>query len=383
MPVCSGGKEDACTNGMKLISRYHKDQAKALRAWFEWNEPSKEIESTNLDPSSCSRQNKEQEAGKQQSQTNKRKEAFDPALSALLFEDRIFTLPNNADLVFGKALPDSVDLVMDRKDLPKENWHFFENCPHANPWILPVDRFDPALAALKENEAPVRTHILMNTSMIDEKWCRPALKPLIAPEDEVCVLAFSFFDDTKTLADWSKQYKKGQGIWYRSNTDVFFWYGLKENQVHWVNYFTDDVIKMQDAIRNSNILLLTGGAPDLMMKRIREKKLKKVLKDYQGLIIGYSAGAMVQLADYHITPDEDYPEFSWQKGIGWLEDFDVEVHYHHSRIQKDGMNQAYSAKPKPIYAIEEQGGMIVAPDGTKSFFGKVERFDQNHSDYDL
>ena len=54
--------------------------------------------------------------------------------------------------------------------------------------------------------------------------------------------------------------------------------------------------------------MLTGGAPDLMMKRIKEKKLKKLIKNYKGIMIGYSAGAMIQLDSYHISPDEDYPE---------------------------------------------------------------------------
>lgn len=350
---------------MNLVTRYSNPQAKALVNWFR-GQTIQKIE--------CSFDQGNQTEGENPLQNGFPIET--------LFQNRIFTLPNNANLVFGKPQEGSIDLVIDRKDLDSKKWQVFENCLNAAPWVIAAKHFDPAKALLRPADAqPVRWHVLMNTSMIDEKWCRPALKGLIQPEDEVCVLAFSFFDDTKNLADWNKQYQKGQGIWYRANTDVFFWYGLKEKQVHWVNYFTDDINTMKDAIRNSNILLLTGGAPDLMMKRIKEKKLKKVLKEYEGLVIGYSAGAMIQLDDYHITPDEDYPRFDWQKGIGWLNDFDVEVHYAHSRIQKEGMNRAYAKDQKPIYAIEEQGGMIVSPDGSKSFFGKVECFDENHPDY--
>ena len=100
--------------------------------------------------------------------------------------------------------------------------------------------------------------------MIDEKWCYPILRKLIKPDDEVCVLAFSFFNDTKNSNDWDKQYAKGQGILYRSNTDVFVKYGLKENQIHWVNYFKDSKEDVLKKVLGSSILLLTGGAPDLM-----------------------------------------------------------------------------------------------------------------------
>lgn len=216
-------------------------------------------------------------------------------------------------------------------------------------------------------------HVLMNTSMIDEKWCYPTLKKYIKPSDEVCVFAFSFFDDTKNVADWNKQYAPGQGIWYRANTDVFFKYGIKPNQIHWVNYFTDSKVEMENKILSSSIILFTGGAPDLMMNRIKEFKLKKILKNYQGLMMGYSAGAMIQLDEYHITPDDDYPEFCYKKGLGCIDSFKVEVHYHASNIQKKSISRVIQEKNQPVYAIYEDGGVIV-DEKSIEFFGNVELF---------
>ena len=109
-----------------------------------------------------------------------------------------------------------------------------------------------------------------------------------------------FSCDTKNESDWNKQYAPGQGIWYRSNQDVFYKYGIGKEQIVWVNYFKDSMDEMKEKILNSSILMLTGGAPDLMMKRIKEKKLKKLIKNYKGIMIGYSAGAMIQLDSYHI-----------------------------------------------------------------------------------
>lgn len=216
-----------------------------------------------------------------------------------------------------------------------------------------------------------RVNILMNTSIIDDAWCYPALKKYLHSGDVVCVLAFSFFDDTKNLDDWNRQYAKGRGIWYKANTDVFRRFGIPEKDVHWVNYFTDSREEMLNAIANSNVLLLTGGAPDLMMKRIKEKRLKKILKTYQGVVIGYSAGAMVQLSDYHISPDEDYPSFSWQKGLGMLEGFDIEVHYAATPHQKRWLEKARQDRNMKTYAIYEKGGMIVENEKI-SFFGQVD-----------
>ena len=43
--------------------------------------------------------------------------------------------------------------------------------------------------------------------------------------------------------------------------------------------------------------------------------------------MGYSAGALVQLAEYHLSPDTDYPRFTYQKGILYVYLFYLEVHY--------------------------------------------------------
>lgn len=233
---------------------------------------------------------------------------------------------------------------------------------------------EPAIKYIEEFSHKGCTHVLMNTSMIDENWCYHVLKKYIRPSDEVCVFALSFFDDTRNVEDWNKQYAPGQGIWYRANTDVFFRYGIKKEQIHWVNYFNDSRVTIIQKVLSSNIILFTGGAPDLMMKRIKELKLKKILKNYQGLMIGYSAGAMIQLNEYHITPDEDYPEFKYLNGLGCIDDFKVEVHYHASKIQKESIERVQKEKGQTVYALYEDGGLIVNSRKIE-LFGKVDTFE--------
>lgn len=218
------------------------------------------------------------------------------------------------------------------------------------------------------------TYILMNTCLIDAPWCFPVLKKQIQKEDEVCVFAFSFFDDTKTIEDWNRQYKPGQGIYYKSNTDVFFRYGIKKEQIHWVNYFQDTKVEMENKILNSSIIFFTGGAPDLMMKRIREFKLTSLLKNYQGIMMGYSAGAMMQLDQYHITPDDDYPTFTYEQGLGCLSGFAIEPHYRATKLQKESIQKVREEKHKSVYAIYEDGGMMINNQKIE-LFGNVDVFE--------
>lgn len=112
--------------------------------------------------------------------------------------------------------------------------------------------------------------------------------------------------------------------------------------------------EMKEKILNSSILMLTGGAPDLMMKRIKEKKLKKLIKNYKGIMIGYSAGAMIQLDSYHISPDEDYPKFLYQTGLGCLSGFAIEPHFRRSKVQLQSIEKVKSEKQIPVYGIYER-----------------------------
>lgn len=228
--------------------------------------------------------------------------------------------------------------------------------------------------SVKEIETSIQpVHVLLNTSMIDEKWIYMNLRKYISKYDRVCVLPFSFFDDTKNVEDWNRQYAPGKGIWYRSNQDVFYKYGIPKENIVWVNYFEDSIETMRTKVLNSSVVLLTGGAPDLMMKRIKEKKLKKILKNYKGVMIGYSAGAMIQLDQYHISPDEDYPGFSYQQGLGCLSGFDMEVHFRKSRVQMQSIEKVQLEKNIPVYGIYEDGGIIISKDLT--CFGRVDSFE--------
>ena len=76
-------------------------------------------------------------------------------------------------------------------------------------------------------------------------------------------------------------------------------------------------------------------------------------------MIGYSAGAMIQLDAYHISPDEDYPKFSYQIGLGCLSGFDVEVHFRKSKVQMESIEKVKNDKKIPVYGIYENGGMIL------------------------
>ena len=218
------------------------------------------------------------------------------------------------------------------------------------------------------------TYVMMSTSEIDANWAFPILKKYIHATDIVCVFPFSFYEEVKTEADWNRIYKKGQGMEYAEHTDIFKKYGISEKQIMWANYFTDTKQEIEAKLEQSSIVMLTGGAPDLMMKRIKEFKLKPLLKNYQGLMIGYSAGAMIELDTYHISPDDEYPQFKYETGLGCLHGFAIEPHYRATKVQKQSIEKVLDEKKIPVYGIYEKGGLLIHDD-TISCFGKVDCFE--------
>ncbi|MGG0792161.1 Type 1 glutamine amidotransferase-like domain-containing protein [Peribacillus simplex] len=84
--------------------------------------------------------------------------------------------------------------------------------------------------------------------------------------------------------------------------------------------------EMKRSIKEHDILYFIGGKPESLIHVVEEKGLAPIIKDFQGLIIGYSAGSLAFCNDCIITKDKDYPETVVIKGLG-LVGFSVEVHY--------------------------------------------------------
>lgn len=75
--------------------------------------------------------------------------------------------------------------------------------------------------------------------------------------------------------------------------------------------------------------------------------------------MGTSAGAMIQLDYYHLTPEEDGQDYQYEQGLGLLSGFDIEVHYEPSFLQLASIVTDLKLHQKPIFALPNEGGMIV------------------------
>ena len=114
-----------------------------------------------------------------------------------------------------------------------------------------------------------------------------------------------------------------------------------------------------------------------MYKRIQEFDLEDVMLQHDGIVMGYSAGAVIQLSEYHLSPDDDYPEFSYYQGLPFLNDFYLEVHYENKDIQNKAIEKVLKEKNKIVYALVYGKGALIVDNGKKKILGEVKIFYPN------
>ena len=93
---------------------------------------------------------------------------------------------------------------------------------------------------------------------------------------------------------------------------------------------SDSLKEIIEKMDRSDLVYLPGGVTKLLVQRIKDAKVDKLLRKYNKVIIGNSAGALALCKDCILTRDKDNLETTIIPGFG-LVDFSVEVHYNSSK----------------------------------------------------
>ncbi len=217
-------------------------------------------------------------------------------------------------------------------------------------------------------------NILLEGYQIAEPWLYESLKRYIKAEHKVAVVAFSFHKRrVHTLAAWNNLYGRECGMYYRGIVDAFAAYGIREENITFLNYFADSKEQARQKVEQADILYFLGGSPGQMMKRIKAFELSEVMAKHEGIIMGYSAGAVIQLVQYHLSPGE-FPYFAYYEGLPYLDGFYLEVHYDDSELKNDAIRRVLQEKHKPVYALRKMEGGLLIENGNITPLGKVDCF---------
>lgn len=198
------------------------------------------------------------------------------------------------------------------------------------------------------------------------------LSPYFKKGDKVAVIAFSFYDDyVYDSGSWERLFGPG-GNCYVETVEGLRPYGIDEKDIYFINYFSDTKERARRVVEEADVVYFTGGLPDRMMDRIRDFELEDTLKKFDGVVIGYSAGAVIQLDEYHLYPDGDYSDFGYYEGLGYVKGFGHEVHYEFKPEQDESIRRFLSERGLTTYVTHTRLGGLVVENGTVRTIGKVD-----------
>lgn len=206
--------------------------------------------------------------------------------------------------------------------------------------------------------------ILLSQFNFDEEWIYNSVKQHITGTEKVvvCPLAFSPVL-IKDSGDWAESYS--HGCWHYEEIAAplrkYGFVGEKEFGIVWLNYFKDNSEFFKKSIKEADILILSGGLPDFQMKRMKELEIVRDIREFEGLLIGKSSGALTQTPYFYLSPDSDYPEFQFGEGIGRIDPgCYFEVHFDpENSVQTEALKKAQKEKYKKVIAIGDKGGLII------------------------
>ncbi|MGA2385034.1 MAG: Type 1 glutamine amidotransferase-like domain-containing protein [Candidatus Bathyarchaeia archaeon] len=154
---------------------------------------------------------------------------------------------------------------------------------------------------------------------------------------------------------------------YRERKILFdYFVSLGASTVDFIEY-SDSNEAIAQKIASSNLIYLTGGLVTALVERFRKMQVDSLLKDYPGVIVGRSAGALALCKRCVITGRWNR-EVRLVDGLG-LADLTLKAHY---KPRKDEALLQLSQDEK-IYAVPSRSA-ILYENGCCSFIGKIYLF---------
>lgn len=210
-------------------------------------------------------------------------------------------------------------------------------------------------------------NILLSYYYFYENWAQDTLKNYINKNDKVVIVPFSFDEDKISNTSEMKSVYNKESVDYREVVEPFLEYDIDENNIIWLNYFEDTDEEIKRKFESSNIVFFTGGFTDKAIERVVEKGLLNYINKCR-VVIGASAGALMQLVNYFIVPNEDVSELLYFKGLGLINsDFYIVVHYEDTEIHNSSIKIALKEQTDTIYAIGDRGGIVIDGENLLTF----------------
>ena len=125
--------------------------------------------------------------------------------------------------------------------------------------------------------------------------------------------------------------------------------------------------EIKEKISDADLVYLTGGVPSVLVERLKKSGIRSLLKDFEGVIVGRSAGALA-LCQKCVVTYRSTSEVKVIDGLG-LVDLTLKAHY---KLGIDE-NLIELSKEQDIFAVPK-GSALVYDNGNLSFINNVYLF---------
>ena len=113
--------------------------------------------------------------------------------------------------------------------------------------------------------------------------------------------------------------------------------------------------------------------------------IKEAIAAFDGVVMGTSAGALIQLDEYHLNEEEGYP-YQIQEGLGLIGGFDIDVHYEENETHVSGIIRSIEDMDRPVVCMPNDGGMILDGENVELLGGTFvltrDNLDELYEEYD-
>ena len=212
------------------------------------------------------------------------------------------------------------------------------------------------------------TNILLSKYDIGKAALQSELSNYIRPGSKVAVVAFSFGAEISNEQEWDEFYGL-TGVLSTAIAKSFEPYGIVD--IDYINYFTDTPMSAKRKLQNADILYFPGGTAERLMMRVIEFGLYCEIEAHKGVVIGFGAGAQIQLSAYHVAGRGG--QIGSGLGFRFAEGFEIQPGYVNEESQNYFIGQVISKTGVPVYAIGEDGAVVVH-DGKMNVVGDVHCF---------
>lgn len=203
------------------------------------------------------------------------------------------------------------------------------------------------------------------------------LSTMIPKNSKIAILPWAFPNEINAYELDNVFFKKGERR-YNKYINELKKIGIVEENIVICNCYSDSKEKLRQIIKESNILLLPGGNPEMFFKHVvHNTEILYDIKYFKGIIIGESAGTELQLTRYFITAKNNYYKyFAFYDGFGVIDDpFYIDVHTINNKNYLGKLQSIANEKNKKVYAIYDDGAIIYKRDTKElNMYGNIKVF---------